>query len=246
MEETNIIKVVVNKMTKSKAILSPTVLSISFGISLIIALCGSFVFPIFFDAGMKDSNGSRLSVGSLIVLASFFLMVFLFALLFRSLEEKRKRKLSSLFGGLLSLFVIGFAAMLLLSMLYGLLAMLIYAICKDALTGDQIKGVINVAIGIITLSVLPIALNIFFTYALTGQKVLRSISEGLRTLKKQYLRLLLILAILFAVGFLAVLPFNYASDTLPLQIAKTIVTAVIGAVGIVVFLKSYKPIHPKN
>jgi len=233
-------------MKNTKLALNRMTITLSSGISLIISLCGSFIFPVFFDAGTMESNKPNPAIGSLIILAAFFSVVFLFALFFSKLEASPKRKTSSVFGGLLLLFVIGFVAMLIVSALYGLLAVLIHAICKSTMTTGQIKGIINITTNIITLSVFPIALNIFLTYAFSSYKALQSISKGIKTIKGRYLKLLLIPALLYATGFLIGLPFNYAANTLPLQIVKALIFALLGAVGILLLISNYKPEHMKK
>ncbi|MDR1914563.1 MAG: hypothetical protein LBQ68_08805 [Clostridiales bacterium] len=74
------------------------------------------------------------------------------------------------------------------------------------------------------------------------KKVLRSITTGLKSLKKYYLRVLLALIVLFSAGILSGLPFHFMQTTLVSNIIQAMVSALIGGLGII----GVVAIYPKS
>ena len=237
-----------------KLLTNPSVLLLSLGISLTISLCGNFLFPIFFDAGTKTPNPPDPLIGSLIVLAAFFAVTFLFALLFETIKkhmntERQAKPLGKAFGGILVLTGMFLVAFFFISLLYGLLAVLLNVILKPAMTFDQIKGVINIATMILTVAIMPLFLNILFTYGLGKMKLIKSISTGFKTIRNQYVKLLVFLAVVVAAGWLGNLPFQYLDETLLLRSVKAAVTAIVGMCGLTFLFALFdenKPIARKR
>ena len=139
-------------------------------------------------------------------------------------------------------------AFFLISLLYGLLAVLLNWILKSVMTFEEFKGVFNVVTMILTVAVMPLFFNVLFTYGLGKMKITEGISTGTKTIKIRYVKLLIFLVTAGALGWLAVLPFRYFDSTLILRIIKTTVTVIIGTLGLTFAFSLFaenKPTLPK-
>jgi hypothetical protein len=76
------------------------------------------------------------------------------------------------------------------------------------------------------------------------KKVIKSVTIGLKSLKKHYLRLALSMAVLFSVGFLSGIPFRYVQATLVLDMVQALIFTLIGSCGILWFFRFTPKILP--
>ncbi|MDR1891499.1 MAG: hypothetical protein LBQ48_00565, partial [Oscillospiraceae bacterium] len=173
-------------------------------------------------------------------LASLILFSFLFAGI--SVNEKRA---AVYFKGILLLLLLEFAAILVVSALYGLIAVLIQAVLKSAMAADEYLGVIKYVTNVLTFLMLPVLVHLLMVFATAERKVIPSVSKGLKTLKNQYVKVMLAIAFLFAAGELAKLPFGYITQSIWIKLAVSVIMAAIGAFGIVLVISLYPKEYQK-
>jgi len=231
-------------LTKFKTLLKPDIIGLSFLVSAIIAFMDIFTFPVFFKAATKSADAANPMFNILMMIVAFVVVLHLFSLLLIrvriKLENKDRSKITKIFIGLIIIFFIGLVAMFLISLIYGLLSVLIYQFTHKTLTVEQVKGIINVITGLLTLLILPVFINILLTFGLNKSHVKESIFTGIKTLKFNYLKFLLIIFSLFGVGYLAMIPLNYIPSTGVLLIVKALLLSLIGTIGIIIAFTAYK------
>ena len=230
-------------MTKLRQIAKFDVLALSFYVFFGISLVGTYIFPIFYETGTQNNN---ITTSSLYLTAFVFVLllcVFLFSWLISRVKLKlreTKSKPFDKFGGLLLLVLFGLLAMFVVSLIYGLIAVLINSVLKSTMEIEQILGVVNIATNIITILLLPIFVNIVCVYALDENKAVRSIAAGFKTLKLNYLSFLIILTIFFGIGYLIQIPFNYIEQSVIAQIGKILIISVLGTFSVPAIFAHYK------
>jgi len=230
-------------MTDLERWLQPKVLVSAFAASLGFALISILLYPQIYDASTKVNQNSitiLLTAGAAIV--ALVLVLALLAYFFQTAKEfasKPTKMFLSVFGGLLLLVLLLCAAALVISALYGLLAVLINAILKGSLSFGQIKGVINLVTTLITLALAPFLLNIVFTYGSGERGVPQAIRQGIQIAKACYLKFLIVAVAGTALGWIIGLPFRYLSGALPFQMVKAILEALAGMLILVCALAVY-------
>ena len=219
-------------MPKIKQLLHPKILIPAFGITLLLSLCGKFVFPEIFAAGAGQAGFLHPAAGLFLVPATCLLAIYLLSLLFVGVTDG-ERKPFAYFKGILALLLIELAVMPVVGALNGLLSVLIHAVARPSLTQEKIEGVIDATASILLLLVIPVFIHILMVFGTREKKVVRSITTGLKSLKKVYLRILLTILVLFSAGYLCGLPFRYTQPSLVLNIIQAIIGALIGGLGMI-------------
>jgi hypothetical protein len=226
-------------MMKISIWLNPKLLGLSLATSAPIAVVGEYLSPRFYSAGTDGKeSGDTILLWTGAALAASVFAIFMLTLLFEASKKNTdnghlKKPIGKAFSGLLGTIGLLLAVSLVISLLYGLLAVLIHAALKNTLSFEQIKGIINIATTIITLLILPVFFNIFFTYGTSKEKILKSFSLGLKSQKGRYVKMLLFIAVVFATGWLVTLPFRYVDLTLPIQLVRTVVLSIVGMLALV-------------
>jgi hypothetical protein len=117
------------ELQRIKALIRPKILLPALGIALLLSLCGKFVFPEMFSAETGQAGVIPPAAGFCLILTACLSAIYLFSLLFAEATDG-ERKAFAYFKGFLPLLLIEFAAMPVVSALYGLLAVLIQAAAK--------------------------------------------------------------------------------------------------------------------
>ena len=219
-------------MPKIKQLLHPKILIPAFGITLLLSLCGKFVFPEIFAAGAGQAGFLHPAAGLFLVPATCLLAIYLLSLLFVGVTDG-ERKPFTYFKGFLALLLIELAVMPVVGALNGLLSVLIHAVARPSLTQEKIEGVIDATASILLLLVIPVFIHILMVFGTQERKVTQSIRAGLKSLKKVYLRILLTILVLFSAGYLCGLPFRYTQTTVATNIIQAIIGALIGGLGVI-------------
>ena len=204
-----------------------------FLIPLIYSVYAIFFMPQLFKVftGQTTIYTVALAVGTVLcALALLFLTAFLFYI--KSNKNKSKTTFGYAFTRVICTVLILLSSMVILSMLYGLVAVFINQMLKDNLKLDQIKGIINFMISIATILVLPLFISIFWEEANCKDTFFKSLVNGIAIKGKVYLRLLILIVISFAIGLIAMTAFNYLSDGIVLNIFKTILMTILGTIGL--------------
>lgn len=222
----------------------PQLLALSVGVSLSAAVTSILLSPHLYSAGAGGGqHNSTILLGSGVALAASVLVLVLLALFLRAgkrVDSQPEKSFLRSLGGLLVLVFLLVVAALIISALYGLLAVLITALLGSKLAFSQTKGIINLATTLITLAVTPFLLNIVFTYSIEEQGILPAIGNGIKISKGRYVKFLILVAAGTALGWLITLPFRYFASTLPFQIMEAILVAIVGMFVLIVALTFYK------
>lgn len=229
-----------------KRLLKADTVGLVFLISAITTTAGFFIFPMVFDYTI--GKGKSITVGALVLSIMTISMLFLLQLLADRTKfyiSESKGKLFDGFGGLLLIILFLIFAWVIISLLYGLLAVLIEKIMYSSFSITQIQGVINVFTSFLTLIIFPLAVHLICAYLLGERKLKGFWQVFTGSLKKSYLKLLLLLISVFAVGYLTLIPFNYWTSTAA-QIVKIIVLTLLGGVGLFLLLLFYEKENNKS
>ena len=223
-------------MPNIERIFQPLASAISIAISAILMFCSLHFFPIFFESGIGFRAGQpileiALTIGVLGVSA------ILLSLLFANTGTKRTQ-FSRTLVSVLVIGVLGIIAAVLLSAIYGYLAVWIYSISENRLDFPQIKGVIDATTGILTLLVIPIFLHILFHTGFRERGRLSSLRNSFRHLRKMYRRVLLLLSALFSCGYLICLPFSNSTSVVATAV-QSILLGLVGTCGILLLRGLY-------
>lgn len=124
-------------------------------------------------------------------------------------------------------------AMLALSVMNGLLAVLLYAVLKSVLTLDQIKGIIDFTAMVLTLLAVPLFVSLFWLQ-LGGRC---SLAEDLKWMLSKgldcWLTVLILMLIGMGIGWLILTVFHYVPGGLLADIAKTLLFGAVGGTMLV-------------
>lgn len=116
-----------------------------------------------------------------------------------------------------------------ISLLNGLIAVLLYALLKNALTIDQIKGIIDWLTTILLIAISPFFIAFFWREISNDETFGACITCGLRAGRKLYRKLVLLSVILFGVGFLIMTAFQYMPCSIWSSIAKVLLYGTTGS-----------------
>jgi len=192
----------------------------------------AFVFvPEIVDAGIgKESN---LLLGLLGVLTCGVIAVGLAALL----RYRENKKYLSALGRMLLLAVIYLVVSLAISLISGAIAVVVYGTFSKLLSVDQIKGVIDLLVTVLTISVMPLLVSLFWTQVKSNKSFGAAMKHGIYRTGKVYLKVLICLLLCLAAGWLILTAFHY----LPANVITTAVKVLVfGAVGLTALLVTEK------
>lgn len=204
------------KLTKATVLL--------FSLSMLVSVIAFFCVPQITEAGigMEAANGLPMAVAAVLGVAVLSAVVML---------RKDMNSGESWLAAVSRVVVLAaayLAATLVLSIVNGLLAVLLYAMLKAVLTLDQIKGIIDFTATVLTLLAVPLFVSLFWMQM--GGK--RSLAEDLKWLLGKgldcWLTVLILMLIGMGIGWLILTVFHYVTGGLLADIAKTLL---FGAVG---------------
>jgi hypothetical protein len=156
------------------------------------------------------------------------------------------RKPSTTVLGILALLALYALAGLVLSLLFGLLALLIEQMLGSTLAPEQLRGIIVAVSSGITLAVMPVVLIVLFSYGLGHGSIKEGIVSGLTSLKRSYLKVLVVLLAYFAAGWLISALFARMPALMPLFILKVVLLVALCVAylfTLLVLLARRAPVH---
>ena len=119
---------------------------------------------------------------------------------------------------------------LIMSVLSGFLAELIYSIFKNTKTLDEIKRIIDITIQIIYIIILPLFVSLFWNIAYCNRYPIKKFFKGLISNPIYYFELLGIMAILLVLGMLMnLIPSGIVGSTI-----KTVLLTMLGTIALYV------------
>jgi hypothetical protein len=208
---------------------------LSFLISLLISVTGYYPVP----EGYVTLAEERLTLlymglGLMVeVLATLLLLSLLFGSCRKIFALPGSRPLVKAFGGLLALGLMAMAVWVVISMIFGLVSILIQTLARNSLTFDEIAGIIDVLTEILAILIAPVVLCILFAFGLGSGNIRKSITDGLKELRFMYVKTLALCAAFFAAGWLLVLPFRYAEDSLALRLTGVAAQTLVGTASVI-------------
>jgi hypothetical protein len=152
-----------------KDLFKPSIPALSFLISLSGSAIGVYVFPVFFEAGAGEYSSSKLLTGTVLLIALTIAILALTAAFFKASGNitspgSPQRKTLKTIGGLFLLLVLFAVCAIIISLLYGLIAVLICKAAGDTFLFQHVKGIVTLVTSVLTLLVLPVFIQVFFTY----------------------------------------------------------------------------------
>lgn len=212
---------------KTKNLTKTTVLL--FSIAMLVSVIAFFCVPQITEAGIGMENTSGLSMVAVTVLGAAVLVA---AVMLRK-DMSGGESWAAAIGRVAVLAAAYLVATLVLSVINGLLAVLLYAVLKSMLTLDQIKGIIDFAAMVLTLLAVPLFVSLFWMQM--GGK--RSLAEDLKWMLSKgldcWLTVLIVMLVGMGIGWLILTLFHYVSGGLLADIAKTFLFGAVGGIMLV-------------
>lgn len=200
-------------------------------IAVVFSLAAFVFVPEIVDGGIgKESN---LLLGVLGVLICSVIAVSLAALL----RYREHKKYPAALGRMLLLAVIYLSVSLVISLMSGAIAVVVYGALSKLLSVDQIKGVIDLLVTVLTIAVMPLLVSLFWIQVKSNKSFGKAMKHGLCLAGKAYLKVLICLLLCLAAGWLILTAFHY----LPANAITTAVKVpVFGGVGATALLVTEK------
>lgn len=201
--------------------------------SLTISCSAVFCIPNIVKQGMGAEVES--SVFSMIGLVAAYVISFLMLLSIsydrRSSAEKTKISLVNVFWTVLGTNLLLIFAIVIISLLCGILASLLYVLLQNILAFDQIKGLIDFITTVVVILTLPFAVSVFWKEVSSKNGFKKAFTEGISIEGRQYKKVMALLLILFGCGLLVTTVFHFTQANIVINLIKMILFAVLGTTG---------------
>ena len=231
-------------MVVNRKLMNPAVLCWSFLVGLAAALTGILLLPLIFEMGTKERQDPQMWISFLLLCLATVTVLVAFKVLSNKIKTVLRPSSSGGvwgdFGGFAVVMLILFAAAIGISIIYGQIAVLIYAVGKNSMETEMIMGIINAVTGFLSLLILPVFSHIVITCLLEDGGVKATFLQGFKSLKRSYFRLLMFLIIMFGIGWVLVIPFRYISNEVLASVLKITVLSFIGAASLPVTFVVYE------
>lgn len=184
---------------------------------------------------ISAAEGKRGFVLPLVLAVVSFAALVIFLALFLCSVRKGAGKgfvrgFSKMITGVALLLVLLAVCVTFISVLYGFLAVLLQGLLEGIVQADGLKNIVSIVTGVLTVLVLPVFVAMLFGYGYSDGGVLEGMRVGLRSLRRRYWKLLLILALGAALGALVALVFGPGGDFGFALIGRGLVLSLVGAV----------------
>ena len=203
-------------------------------LSVIPAFAAIFCVPDIVRIGIGEPPAQKVfSVAGLIVscVIAWLLTTFLYDK--RCTSYKKQTDFARSFSRVTATMAAILSGILVISLICGIIASILYAVLRNVLTLSQIKGVINLIATIATLFSVPFMLSVFWTEAKRPSgHFFNDLIAGLRLTKKQYVKLLILLLVLFGIGLLITTIYHYVPNNLALNIFEVVLLTIVGTIGL--------------
>lgn len=190
------------------------------------------IVPYIFSIGTEQRD-AEYNVLAISLIAGVAVLVVILTL-FRLTVHKSSVNIFKEFGigvarAVLLLLIAGVIYMV-ISIICGGIAILIYGILKSKLSLEVIKGIINCATGIIILGIMPLGIAVFWKIITSDSKFLKSLGEGLRTGGRNYFKLVLLCIASYAIGIAITTVTNYIREVMWMQLMRVLLISVCGMI----------------
>lgn len=116
------------------------------------------------------------------------------------------------------------------SVLYGLLAVLLQGLLEGSVQADGLKNIVSIVSGVLTVLVLPVFVAMLFGYGDSDGGVLEGVRGGLKSLRRTYWKLFLVLAVGAVPGGLVALVFGPGGAFGLALVGRALVLSIVGTV----------------
>ncbi len=199
-------------------------------------ICGLLSFGGVFCILPVMSENSDISEISILLcavgLAAMCIIVFFVtAFLCFLLQRERSISYQKALGRVLCTLLILIGAAILLSLLFGLIAVLLYAVLKSVLTLEEIKGVINYVISALQILSAPFFISVFWQELTQNSSFFALFCKGFFVGGKRYFKLLLLMVLVFGIGMLLQTAFHYLPNHIGFDVLKALLFSGIGTLA---------------
>lgn len=205
-------------------------------ISFILSVLGVFFLPVYYELIFTKGSPKFIFMTALFILTVLIVLLILGCVCFKlkkvnSESSQGKFCFIKKILAVLSIFI-GFA--IIMSLLFGLTAVLFYQLTKNTFSLEQIKGILNYIISAVIVLILPLGVSVFWEVINSTNKIFVDIKNGISIKGEKYFALLISILVLFSVGILITTIFNYFDNTIIFKIVKMILFALTGTVGLLI------------
>jgi hypothetical protein len=188
---------------------------VSFVGSLVLAAFGELIIPQLYSSQATTSqisggNGGVVAgdegelflwTGAALVASVFVLLLIALFFWFEKHKETPHRQFDRLLGGLIVTALLLTVCALIVSVLYGLLAILVNMILRNSMDSTRIETVISIVTLVVTWLLSPLFINIVFSYGMGEGTVWKSFVDNWKVPGVRYAKFLLLAAVAYGVGF---------------------------------------------
>lgn len=203
-------------------------------LSAVLAFAAIFCVPDIVRIGMGETPVQKtFSVAGLIVSCVIAWVLVIVLYYKRCVSHIRSSAFAKSLGRATATITVLLCIVLLISLICGITASLLYTVLNGILTLSQIKGVINLIATIVTLLGVPFMLSVFWSEAeQPSGRFINDLIGGLRLKEKRYIKLLILLLVLFGIGLLITTAYHYLPNNLAVNISKVVFLTIIGTTGL--------------
>lgn len=200
----------------------------------------AFVFvPDIVDAGLGKGN-EELMASLLGMLVCTGAVIGLTALIRYREHNRRGEKYTASLARTLLMVPVYLVMSLLVSILSGIIAVMVHGALDDALSLDQIKGIIDLLAISLTLLVVPVLIVMFWEQISSAEPFGAAVKAGLRYSLGSYLKILIGMLVCAGAGWLALTAFHYLPENGVVTVMKILIFGIIGTVALVASEKACK------
>lgn len=201
--------------------------------SLTVSFSAVFCIPNIVKQGMgvEIDNGILPIIGFIAACVISFVILLFITYDRRRGTENMKISFGNLMRTVLGTSLIVIFGVIIISLLCGIIASVLYFLLQKIFMFDQIKGLIDFLITVITILTLPFAVSVFWKEMTSDNGFKKAFQDGMSIEKKQYKNLIALLLILFGCGLLFTTMFRFIQANVFIDSIKMILFAVLGTMG---------------
>lgn len=218
------------------------VMFFSLVVSVLLTVGEIFLLPVVI-LGRASNPVLSIVLGAVVLLG---LLVFS-SLLLQSLRQKLEDGFLHMLGGTALVLLTVTAGAVVMSLLYGLLAVVLQNIFLGSMDVGRIRLVVDIVTSVLTVLVLPVGIAAIFGYGYHQGGVLEGMRAGLRGLRRSYFKVFAILVAGVLLGYLVSWLLRPGGSFYGAATAiKIVVLSLLGAVGIALCAKACAPAEDDN
>lgn len=205
-------------------------------ISFILAGLGVFFLPVYYELIFTKESPKFIFMTVLFILAVLIILLILGYVCFKLQKVNHESNQGKFYfvKKILAIFSIFIGSAIIISLLFGLTAVIFYQLTNNTFSLEQIKGILNYIISVVIVLILPLGVSFFWEVMNSTNKIFVNLKNGTSIKGKKYFSLLTSILVLFSVGILITTIFNYFDNTIIFKIVKMVLFAMTGTVGLLI------------